>query len=89
MKVKTLAMIKMEKNFIAHIEKQYPRQPYRCYMIGQLIDRLGQELEELIAAYEKLDYYGARQECADLSNLVDYIFEALTLKAEQEQKNDP
>jgi len=84
--MKTLAMIKMEKNFIAHIEKGYPRHPYSHYTIGQLIDRLDEEQNELIEAYQKLDYTEAMKECADISNLTDYIFEALSSKARDEKQ---
>lgn len=78
--IKTLAMLKMEKNFIALVEKKYPRQPYEAE--GQptsfLIDRIRDELKELQAAYFEDDVQGMREECADLSNLVDYLFEKLS-----------
>lgn len=75
--MKTLAMLKMEKNFVAVLEKNYPRFPYRKFTIRFLIDRLQEEWDELLNAYAKLDYAEMKKECADLSNLVDYIFEAI------------
>jgi len=76
--IKTLAMLKMEKNFIAHIEKKYPRKPYEHYPLSVLVDRAFEELDELLDAYDLLDYEQMRQECADVSNIIDYIFEAAT-----------
>ena len=82
--IKTLAMLKMEKNFIALVEKKYPRQPYDAE--GQstafLIDRIRNELKELQGAYLNRDIQGMREECADLSNLVDYLFEKLAKEKE-------
>ncbi len=52
--VKSLAMIKMEKNFIAHIGKTHPRQPYLEYPVqnpddpwNSLIGFVRREMEEL------------------------------------------
>lgn len=52
--VKSLAMIKMEKNFIAHNDKNYSRQPYLNYPIqdmanpwNSLIGFVRREMEEL------------------------------------------
>ena len=33
MTAKTLSMMKMEKNYIAHLDKKYPRKPYEEYPI--------------------------------------------------------
>lgn len=85
MKIKTLAMIKMEKNFIAHNEKGYPRQPYEHFTIEKFLDRIEEELEEAIDAYDMLNYKALKQELADISNLVDYCFEVATKKAEENE----
>jgi hypothetical protein len=47
--IRTLAMLKMEKNFIAHIEEGYPRQPYNDekQSVNFLISRVEDELNEL------------------------------------------
>ena len=73
--IKTLAMIKMEKNFRAHIEKKYPRHPYKIYDMDFWIQRIEQELNELKEAYANKDYDEIREELADISNLVDFAFE--------------
>lgn len=75
--IKTLAMLKMEKNFVAVIEKKYPRKPYEAFNIAHLIERLKQETIELEQAYTAGKYEAAKLECADISNIVDYIFERI------------
>jgi NTP pyrophosphatase (non-canonical NTP hydrolase) len=76
--IKTLAMLKMEKNFIAHIEKGYPRQPYDSdQSVSFLIGRIHDELNELYVACNHNDVPTMKEECADISNLVDYLFEKL------------
>jgi NTP pyrophosphatase (non-canonical NTP hydrolase) len=75
--MKTLAMIKMEKNFKAVIEKGYPRQPYDVYPLQFLLERLYVEAIELAQAIKNKDKENAKLECADVSNIIDYIFEAL------------
>lgn len=75
--IKSLAMLKMEKKFVAHMEKHKPRQPYETLTTCQLLDRLEVEAKELIDAWKNQDINGARLECADVSNIVDYIFERL------------
>lgn len=74
---KTLAMLKMEKNFVAVIEKKYPRKPYEAYTLALLIECLKQEVNELEEAYIASKYEAAKLECADISNIVDYIFERI------------
>jgi len=77
-KPKSLAMLKMEKNFVAHIEKKYPRYPYSQFHIAYLIQRLKEEVEELEAAWnDNYNIEAMKNECADISNIVDYIFERL------------
>ena len=78
-KPKSLAMRKMEKNFVAHLEKKYPRKPYSKYSIWFLINKLREETNELDRATLKSDFENAMNECADISNIVDYIFERLMI----------
>lgn len=73
--IRSLAMLKMEKNFIAHIEKGYPRQPYKELSPSYLILRIEEELAELKAVLKSGDVLGVMEECADVSNLTDYLFE--------------
>ena len=75
-KIKTLFCIKMEKNFIAQ-EKGYPRKPYEAFSLVALGHKLMEEVLELEEAILKLDMEGAKIECADVSNVVDYLFEKL------------
>ena len=77
--IKSLAMLKMEKNFIAYCEKGYPRQPYNSEKqpIFFLIHRIEEELEELKEAFQEKNISVMKEECADISNLVDYLFEKL------------
>lgn len=76
--IKTLAMLKMEKNFIA-LEKNYPRQPYAAenQPIRFMIHRIEEELQELKEAFDLENVDVMKEECADISNLVDYLFEQL------------
>ena len=82
--IKTLSMLKMEKNFKGHIEKGYYRRPYEHYNITFWILRLRQELEELQEAKDLEDFDKIREELADISNLVDYAFERTFI-----DENDP
>lgn len=75
MKETTLAMIKMEKNFIAQ-DKGCTRFPYKI-PLWNLRVRLLEEVDELNDALKQKDFENAKLECADISNIVDYIFEAL------------
>jgi len=96
--MKTLAMMKMEKNFVAVIEKGYPRKPYETLDLHFLRNRLMDEVIELNDSLKKIltfqgtdmvginpifmetkeDLENALWECADVSNIVDYIFEKLS-----------
>lgn len=69
-------MLKMEKNFIAQ-EKGYPRQPYAEYNLLFLMQRLQEEVDELRYSVVREDLENAKLECADVSNVIDYIFEKL------------
>lgn len=81
-KPKSLAMRKMEKNFIAHLEKKYPRKPYSKYSMGFFIKRIREETHELEGAILAGDFENALEECGDISNLVDFLFERLTIVVE-------
>jgi NTP pyrophosphatase (non-canonical NTP hydrolase) len=74
--IKSLAALKMEKNFIA-LEKGYYRQPYKYFPIHFWIDKLNEELEEFKIGFNKRDVNNMKEELADLSNVIDYIFELL------------
>ena len=71
-------MLKMEKNFVGVIEKHYPRKPYEAYSLKQLLERLFEECEELKESLSMEDVNNAKGECADISNLTDFIFERLS-----------
>ena len=86
-------MLKMEKNFIAHVDKTYPRRPYSEYPIfssGNLnlfafvlreMDELSDEMYSIREdgmGKEKL--YAMMLEVADVSNTLDYLFEGLLSK---------
>ncbi len=75
-KISSLSMLKMEKNFRA-LEKGYPRQPYRLALTF-LLKRLKQEVNELEKELENYKYKKAKAECADVSNITDYIFEKIS-----------
>jgi NTP pyrophosphatase (non-canonical NTP hydrolase) len=68
---------KMEKNFIAINQKGYSRYPYKTNTLQFLLNRAQQELDELKEAIQQGDTENAQNECADVSNIIDYIFEAL------------
>jgi hypothetical protein len=74
--IKSLAMLKMEKNFIA-LEKGYRRQPYTFYPPSFWVDKIKEELAEMEEALKKKNVTGMMEECADLSNVIDYFFELL------------
>ncbi len=76
--IKTMAMLKMEKNFIAVNSKGYPQRPYEKNCCSFLIDRVSQETEELKDAYLREDLVNMLEELADVSNLLDYIFEQVS-----------
>lgn len=75
--MRSLAMLKMEKNFVALLTKGYPRKPYLKNSMENLLDRLDDEVQELRNACKE-SIVKAKDECADVSNIVDYIFERLS-----------
>lgn len=74
----TLAMIKMYKNLRAVIEKGYPRKPYEEFTCKQLLDRIKGETQELEQARNDNELVNMLFEIADVSNLLDYLFEKVT-----------
>lgn len=80
--IKTLSMMKMEKNFIAHIEKGYLRKPYndKKQPIDFLLDRIEDEFDELNEAFEANNLEVMLEELADMSNIIDYLYEKVLSK---------
>jgi len=76
---KSLSMRKMEKNFIAVIEKGYYRKPYKMFDFSFWVKRLNDEIKELLNSdtYEEM-----LDELADLSNIIDYMFEYIVNQKE-------
>lgn len=88
---KTLAMLKMEKNFVGVVEKGYPRKPYLMFPVWKygytsqtLFEFFVQESNELHSAVVKAcmtrdpkDIEEARKEVADVSNCLDFLDEGL------------
>jgi len=101
MSIKSLAMIKMEKNFQA-LEKGYQRQPYTCPIAnGQreftLIGFVLREMEELVESIDiwvnsedrdAVQFANIREEIADVSNCLDYLYEAV-LREEMKMESQP
>ena len=79
----TLAMLKMEKNFVAHLTKCYPREPYNAFDEAFLLERIKQEVKELELALDSPEPHFAMEECADVSNFVDFLFERLSERLRQ------
>ena len=77
---KTLAMRKMQKNYIAVLEKRRPKQPYNVYSVFELAIRTLEEFAELAFCLFKQDVDGAQDEIADLQNILDYMYEILASK---------
>ncbi len=75
--IQSLAMLKMEKNYISYCDKNYVRQPYLFYT-SFLIKRIDDELNELKEAFKRGDIINMKEECADISNIIDYLFEQLS-----------
>jgi len=69
----------MEKNFIAVLEKKYPRKPYSEYSMAFFLKRIRDETLELERAISANDFENAMWECGDISNIVDFIFERLII----------
>jgi hypothetical protein len=77
--IKSLAMLKMEKNFIA-IEKNYSRQPYFSHSLIEILNYLEKEVDELKEALNRLDIINLKEEIADISNVCDYFFERIDIE---------
>ena len=88
-RILSLAMLKMEKNFVAHNEKGYPRHPYSSYplfspddmnliaFVSREMGELTLETDELQEYLTKDQFYKVMLEVADVSNTLDYLFERL------------
>ena len=88
--ITSLAMLKMEKNFIAHNEKGYSRQPYKDFKLYDCMMFVRREMKELNEAFDHHMFGGRtnvdrlivmRNEIADVSNCLDYLYEKV-LRAE-------
>ena len=95
--IKSLAMMKMEKNFIAHNEKGYPRQPYNIYSLSDcfsFVEREMKELQETVRNYYRYKdelpstnsyrLMEIRHEIADVSNCLDYLFEKTMIVVDEQ-----
>ena len=71
----SLEFWKREKNFIGHIDKEYVRDP-EGFSFEFLMKRLNEEIRELekdLLSDELPTMSKIIRECADVSNLVDFI----------------
>lgn len=75
----SLAFWKREKNFIALVEKGYERDP-EGFSYTFLKERVEEEVKELDKAIRDLDLSQIVKECADISNLVDFIASKAIMK---------
>ena len=75
--IKSLSMLKMEKNFRAQ-DKGYVRMPPESFPIYDLYLWVLREMDELTQAMQKpdFDYTNIREEIADVSNCLDYLYES-------------
>jgi len=80
--IKSLSMLKMEKNFIAVIEKEYPRQPHKHYTESELFSFINREMAELKKEWQAGSGSPIRimNEIADVSNCLDFFFELMLQK---------
>ena len=87
MTAKTLAMMKMEKNFVAVIDKKYPRKPYEEYPIfirgeaeRSLIGFVWREMRELNISIDILEQSTTSFHKTDIlsrSDIVNRIIDAM------------
>ena len=84
--VKSLAMLKMEKNFVAVIEKGYDRCPYNEYDLIDAEEWLKREVGELIYAIQNESTVDIRNEIADVSNVLDYMYEMALREEDLEEE---
>lgn len=59
------------------------KKTYEEFAMAHLLKRLDEEIKELKQAISAGDWENSKQECADVSNVTDYIFEQLTSGAIQ------
>jgi len=79
--MKTLAMIKMEKNFVAVLEKGYARKPYEQFNMDFFKKRLQEEVDELKDAIHEGNQDHIMSELADVSNIIDFMAELSASKS--------
>jgi hypothetical protein len=72
--IKSLAMMKMEKNFRAQ-DKGYVRMPPDSNTINELAEWVHREYLELMDAVFDGDCVHIREEIADVANCLDYLYE--------------
>ena len=72
---KTLAMLKMEKNFVAVLEKGYARKPYENFKMEFFKKRLQEEVDEVKDAIKDGNQDRVLSELADVSNIIDFMYE--------------
>ena len=75
-------MLKMEKNFIAVIEKGYSRCPYDEYDLIDATEWLTREYKELLDAVKNGTITEIKNEIADVSNVLDYMYEMVLIEEE-------
>ncbi len=78
--LKSLNILKMEKNFRAQ-DKGYVRIPPDNFDIEELFKWVKREMKELDDAISIYDLTNIREEIADVSNCLDYLYEK-TLREE-------
>ncbi len=83
--IKSLSMLKMEKNFRAQ-DKGYVRMPPDSFDYLELYRWVLREMEELNYAIEIKDFTNIREEVADVGNCLDYLYES-ALREEIKQEN--
>lgn len=82
--VKTLAMIKMEKNLIAVIDKGYTRYPYKDYSVNEMLNWFLREVQELVNAIDGETNTNIKNEIGDCSNVLDYMYEVVSARGEND-----
>ena len=90
--IETLAMLKMQKNITAVMEKNFPCRPYESYSINDLYSFVKREMIELdnVINADIIDRNKAifvMNEIADVSNCLDYLYEKFSQLRHRNWKN--
>jgi len=85
--LKSLNMVKMEKNFRAQ-DKGYVRMPPDSFDYLELYRWVLREMDELNYAIEIKDFTNIREEIADVSNCLDYLYESALREEIKSDKED-